>query len=88
MERTEVLALLSNSVCNVVFNKVTGERRDMRCTLKEDLIPDSKDQGTTNNLNTGRVRDVNPSVVVVYDLEKSDWRSFRIENLISIDPVP
>lgn len=86
MERDELLNVLHNNVCNIVFHKVTGERRDMRCTLKEDLIPDTKDHGTTSSLNSGRIRDVNPSVVVVYDLAKNDWRSFRIENLVSITP--
>lgn len=86
MERAELLDILHNNVCNVVFHKVTGERRDMRCTLMESMIPDQKDKGTTNNLNTGHIRDVNPTVMVVYDLAKNDWRSFRIENLVSITP--
>lgn len=86
MERTEILDILHKNVCNIVFHKVSGERRDMRGTLMESMIPDTKDHGTTNDLNTGHIRDVNPTVVVVYDLDKSDWRSFRIENLVSITP--
>lgn len=84
MTRDEIVGLLQNGPCMVSFNKVSGERRDMRCTLKEELIPDTKDAGTTVELNSGRVRDVNPTVVVAFDLEKQDWRSFRVENLISI----
>jgi len=86
MEREEILGLLHNNVCNISFHKVSGELRNMRGTLQESVIPDQKDNGTTNEINTGRIRDVNPSVVVVYDLDMNDWRSFRIENLISIVP--
>jgi len=85
MDRTEILDILHKGPCLISFNKVNGERRDMRGTLQESMIPDTKDHGTTNDLNTGHIRDVNPSVVVVYDLDKNDWRSFRIENLISIE---
>ena len=84
MTRDEILTMLNEGPCMVSFNKVTGERRDMRCTLKKDLIPSPKDTETNEAFNSKKVRDINPNVVVAYDLAKNDWRSFRIENLINI----
>ena len=86
MERDALLAMLHEGVCNISFQKVNGERRDMRGTLKVDLIPAPKDVDTNKELNSGKVKDINPNIVVVYDLVKNDWRSFRIENLVSITP--
>lgn len=84
MTREEIVNTLKQGPHTVLFTKLSGEQRTMKCTLHEDLIPDWKDRDTTNALNTKRVRDINPSVVVAYDLEKNDWRSFRVENLISM----
>lgn len=85
MTRNEILEILNKGPCNVSFNKVTGERRDMHCTLNKELIPAPKDVDTNNAFNTKKVREINENVVVAYDLNKNDWRSFRIENLISIE---
>lgn len=84
MTRNEILELLNLGPCMVSFNKVSGERRDMLCTLKKDMIPAPKDLETNNAFNTKKVREINENVVVAYDLNKSDWRSFRVDNLISI----
>jgi hypothetical protein len=85
MTRNEILEILNKGPCNVSFNKVTGERRDMYCTLSKALIPAPKDVDTNNAFNTKKVREINENVVVAYDLNKNDWRSFRVENLISIE---
>lgn len=85
MTRNEILTMLNEGPCMVSFNKVTGERRDMRCTLRKDMIPAPKDADTNNAFNTRKVREINENVVVAYDLNKNDWRSFRVENLIAIE---
>lgn len=85
MTRDEILTMLSEGPCMVSFNKVTGERRDMRCTLRKDLVPAPKDLDTNEAFNSKKMREINPNVVVAYDLTKNDWRSFRVENLIAIE---
>lgn len=87
LTREEIINTLKQGPHQVLFNKVSGEQRSMKCTLNESLIPDWKDRDTTNALNTKKIRDINPNVVVAYDLEKNDWRSFRVENLIQINSV-
>lgn len=84
MSRSEILSILNEGVCIVSFNKVTGERRDMRCTLRKDMIPAPKDHDTNNAFNAKKIREINENVIVAYDLAKNDWRSFRVGNLVSI----
>ena len=84
MTRNEILEMLNMGPCMVSFNKVSGERRDMRCTLQKDMIPQQKDLETNNAFNAKKIREINENVVVAYDLAKNDWRSFRVENLIEI----
>lgn len=74
--RHEMIDMLRQQVCQVRFIKVNGEERDMQCTLKEDLIPESKkpvadDQGVQATI----------GVIKVFDIDKQDWRSFRVDNV-------
>ena len=74
--RNEMVDMLRQQVCQVRFIKVNGEERDMQCTLKEDLIPaDMKpkddDQGVQATI----------GVIKVFDIDKQDWRSFRVDNV-------
>ena len=62
-------------VVEVNFTKVNGEARKMFCTLALHLMPEemiSKDKSTVVE---------NPDLMVVWDLEKNAFRSFRIDSL-------
>lgn len=84
----EVLRILQeNEYTNVTFYKLNGELRDMVCTLNPtqlELL--SKDP----EFKVGGVVEV-PSeerdYVNVFDLEKKDWRSFIISNVVTIEGV-
>lgn len=71
-------AFLKTHVAHVRFKKVNGDIRDMRCTLREDLIP-AEVEGITPK----RQRDTNDEVVAVYDIDAEGWRSFRIDSVIA-----
>ncbi len=60
----------------VVFTKVNGEKREMYCT-KDPMIIGETDTKTSN-------RKQNDDVFPVFDVDKNAWRSFRIDNLISV----
>ena len=72
--KAELISLLKENVVQVVFTKVNGEDRTMRATLKEALLPKREDTNNAYNIS-------NDGVVRVYDLDKNDWRSFRIKSL-------
>ena len=83
MNRDDMKATLLKNVCDVRFTKVDGTTRDMRCTLKEDLLPETVASDTEINRN----RKPNDSVQVVWDLDKKAWRSFRIDSVLEMQLV-
>jgi hypothetical protein len=70
------LALLRNT-CEVTFTKVDGTERTMRCTLMTELMP---------QLAAGQPAEANPRkqseiTLPVWDLDKADWRAFRVDSV-------
>ena len=70
--RDFILDTLLNEVVKVSFTKANGDARDMVCTLREDLLPKTESKSS---------RKSNQEAVAVYDLEKKDWRSFRVDSI-------
>jgi hypothetical protein len=80
MDRSEMIALLQEHQCRVIFKKADGQERDMICTLRESDIPaTSKNEAVT----TTEVRSVNMAVIPAWDVNKQAWRSFRVDSVIS-----
>lgn len=66
--------LLKITEVELIFFKVNGDVRNMRCTLSDEKIPeDKRPKGTTKQSPKGSI--------AVYDLEKNDWRSFRYDSI-------
>ena len=80
LERKSVLLhLLHGNIVEVKFKKTDGTDRTMICTLKSDLIPEHKRYFKEEGDN----RKENPDVIAVYDIEKEDWRSFKVKSVYS-----
>lgn len=69
--------VLQNDVVEVNFTKNDGSERKMLCTLSPNQIPEEK-----LPKNSGKAK--NDDVISVFDIEKSDWRSFRLDSVRSI----
>ena len=75
--RDKIEEALRANVAEVKFTKSDGTERIMKCTLREDLIvPYVK--------KTDRVKEANTDVVPVFDVEKNEWRSFKVDAVQSI----
>ena len=61
----------------VVFEKKDGTLREMRCTIKDVPQYERKTESETP-------RKKNDEVMSVYDMDKSEWRSFRIDSIKEI----
>ena len=83
-DKAEIIRILKEGVCEVTFTKVNGEQRVMPCTLKESLLPHKKAEDTKRSSN--RTRQDN-DVVSVWCVDASGWRSFKLSNFISINPL-
>lgn len=77
--------LLRENVCKVKFIKVDGSERLMHCTLHKSFLPEMP--LTEENVNS-EPRKKNYETVRVFDLDKNDWRSFRIDSIITVSTAP
>jgi hypothetical protein len=75
MTRDEMVTELRARTCRVIFTKVDGEERDMHCTLNMEFIPEDKRPKTG--------KEHVDSVIRAFDINKQEFRSFRVENVIS-----
>ena len=86
--REQLSNLLHSGECIVEFTKVDGTVRTMPCTLNEALLPPMPVHETNTNNPIDfpaprKEKKVNPDVMSVWCLDKKEWRSFRIANVIS-----
>lgn len=78
--KTLIKNMLRDGPTKVVFTKKDGTIREMICTLKAQILQE-------NDVHlVGAKRAANENIVAVYDLEKNDWRSFRIDSVHEIEP--
>tara|TARA_B110000238_G_scaffold194804_1_gene233146 strand:+ start:82 stop:348 length:267 start_codon:yes stop_codon:yes gene_type:complete len=82
MKYQEIVDTLREGVVNLSFTKVKdGEVRKMRATLVSEQIPQDKMPKTDANANTEK----NQVAVRVFDLDLQDWRSFRVDSLLTFN---
>jgi hypothetical protein len=60
----------------VSFKKISGERRDMRCTLNPAKLPAKEGSSTP--------RAAPYTSLAVFDQDASEWRSFRWDSIIEV----
>ena len=81
--RDQLSDLLRSGECVVEFKKVNGEVRTMPCTLDPLLVPPAPEPKVLAEGQVAKVKKENPDVMSVWCLDKKEWRSFRIANVIS-----
>lgn len=82
MDKSEALNELKSGITVVEFNKVNGEYRKMQCTLNEQHLP-----AQVHVEEATHKKKPNPNVLAVFDIEQSAWRSFRWDNLKTVNGV-
>jgi hypothetical protein len=75
---------LSTSSGNLTFTKKDGTRRTMKCTLNPDLMPPEAFPTSTDST---KKKAENLEVLPVWDLDQNAFRSFRIDSIISWEPI-
>lgn len=86
--REQLSELLRTGECVIEFTKVDGSIRSMPCTLNEALLPPALVHKTNTDNPTDfpapkKEKRINPDVLSVWCIDKKEWRSFRIANVIS-----
>lgn len=77
-----LLNLLKEEVITVSFKKSDGTIRDMKCTLKKDIIPEKHPSEKDENKVE---RKKSTTSQAVFDVEKNEWRSFKWDSIKSIE---
>jgi hypothetical protein len=77
LSREELLVILTKYVTKVVFTKVDGSTRVMKCTLINAFLPPLI--GSNNKRSE--------EVIPVWDLEAEGWRSFRVDSVQTMEII-
>jgi len=80
MNKHELKQTLENGVVTVVFTKVDGSERTLKCTLLPEYMPSGVAPGQ-QLLTEGSPRVENPNTISVWDIENNGWRSFRLDSV-------
>ncbi len=72
--RKWIVDMLRMGPVKITFIKKDGTERLMNCTLKSDLTENYEKK-------TDRVKESNPDVCPVFDIEAKGWRSFRYDSI-------
>lgn len=83
--RGDLISILKEHICKISFTKLDGTVRVMKCTLKEGLLPIVSDEVTTDIPKPKKK--TSSEVIVVFDLEKKGWRSFRVDSYLDMEEV-
>lgn len=76
--RSRIVTALKDKIGVVEFTKVDGTKRIMPCTLDTKYMP----QVAVTEYHKTRLH--NPATISVWCTDKEAWRSFRINNVLSI----
>jgi len=82
--KAEATEKLFAGPCTVNFTKVDGTNRVMQASLSHLFLPQI---AVLKKVTEKKPPAENDNVVPCYDLEAKGWRSFRLDNLISINLV-
>lgn len=75
--QTSLRERLLNENLRITFTKKDGTERAMYCTLNPNAVPTKETK--TNS------RTLPATSLAVFDLEKSEWRSFRWDSITSVN---
>lgn len=82
LNKSHLRADLREHIAEVIFDKVDGTRRLMRCTLKPSMLPEGVTSSTLDE-EIGPGEDPHPNTLAVWDVDKNGWRSFRTDRVLS-----
>lgn len=77
-QRDDILKDLRVHILEVTFMKVDGSMRTMRCSLKPEYLPATYVEDMSEEK---KFHQKNLDVISAWDVEKSGWRSFRIDSV-------
>lgn len=84
-DKYELKQILSNTVSTVVFTKVDGTEREMKCTLLPEYLPQKPVVEGQQLLTESLPRAESPDTLAVWDVDAKGWRSFRLDSIKAVN---
>ncbi len=82
IDKTTLKDHLTKCAAKITFRKYDDTLLEMTCTLMEDFVP-KQSEPTVRHL----PRTENDEILAVWDLDNSDWRSFRLDSINTIEYI-
>jgi len=76
--REDIIKDLKANPVKVFFTKVNGEKRELKCSLRPDLLPPNT---IHEHLDDMHQRPENKDIIAVWDLDSGGWKSFRVDSV-------
>jgi len=76
--RDALIEDLRFGACEIIFTKVDGTERKLRCTLMDKYLPPKT---TNGDIMEEHKKPENLDLVAAWDLEAGGWRSFRVDSV-------
>lgn len=83
MKKSYLVKNLKARTATITFTKMDGTERVMRCTLIQSYLPPKTE--IDEILEEAMPVKGNPQVLAVWDIEKNEWRSMRIERITNVE---
>lgn len=75
---------LKKQIVTVSFTKTDGSRRVMKCTLKDEYLPPKTVEQLAAASGLLKKKNRSPDMITVWDVEKNDWRSFKLTTVTGV----
>ena len=84
----DIRKYMRHGIVKFVFMKQNGELRNARGTLWDEIIPDDKKPTgiRQQRINEG-LEQANYTSISFFDLDKQEWRAFKVESLVTVNDV-
>jgi hypothetical protein len=83
MNKTQFLKELKKpNPLEITFEKSDGTERVMLCSLFPDYLPKTEKNSTKTTK-----KKPSSDIIVVFDLEKSSWRSFKVKSVTNTEVI-
>jgi len=79
--REKLIEMLQGDICEVTFNKLSGDERTITCTLVAFFLPEAKQEDA---LSQTKIRNLESKNIVVWDLHAKTWKSFRYDRVTKV----
>jgi hypothetical protein len=78
-------SILKDNVCLIKYTRITGGISKMKCTLKDDYIPEYT--GDEQRLKIIKNIRIENDIIAVWNIDKKGWRCFNLDGFTDLEVI-